>query len=49
VPISYRFRDGGRSFVKLGRYLRQVVPATLRLLAEPVPTPSPRESVMGVR
>jgi glycosyltransferase involved in cell wall biosynthesis len=35
VPISYRFRDGGRSFVKLGRYLRRVVPATLRLLAEP--------------
>ncbi len=32
VPIHYRFRDGGRSFVKLGRYLRQVVPATLALL-----------------
>jgi glycosyltransferase involved in cell wall biosynthesis len=27
VPITYAFRRHGRSFVRLGRYLRQVVPA----------------------
>lgn len=27
VPITYRFRERGRSFVRLGRYLRAVVPA----------------------
>lgn len=27
VPISYRFRTSGRSFVRLGSYLRHVVPA----------------------
>ena len=32
VPISYRFRTTGRSFVKLGRYLRNVVPAVYREL-----------------
>jgi glycosyltransferase involved in cell wall biosynthesis len=30
VPISYRFREHGRSFVRLGRYLRAVVPAVWR-------------------
>ncbi|MCY4069589.1 MAG: lysylphosphatidylglycerol synthase domain-containing protein [Acidimicrobiaceae bacterium] len=30
VPISYRFRTTGQSFVKLGRYLRSVVPAVYR-------------------
>ena len=30
VPISYRFRTEGRSFVKLGPYLRRVVPAVYR-------------------
>ena len=30
VPISYRFRTSGRSFVRLGRYLRRVVPAVWR-------------------
>jgi glycosyltransferase involved in cell wall biosynthesis len=30
VPISYAFREHGRSFVKLGRYLRAVVPAVWR-------------------
>ena len=30
VPISYRFRTTGRSFVRLGRYLREVVPAVYR-------------------
>ncbi len=32
VPISYRFRTAGRTFVKLGRYLRNVVPAVHREL-----------------
>ena len=32
VPISYRFRTEGRSFVRLGRYLRSVVPAVYREL-----------------
>lgn len=32
VPITYRFRSAGRSFVKLGRYLREVVPAVHREL-----------------
>jgi glycosyltransferase involved in cell wall biosynthesis len=30
VPISYRFRTTGRSFVRPGRYLREVVPTVLR-------------------
>jgi uncharacterized membrane protein YbhN (UPF0104 family) len=30
VPISYRFRDHGESFVRLGTYLRRVVPAIYR-------------------
>jgi glycosyltransferase involved in cell wall biosynthesis len=33
VPISYRFREHGRSFVRLGAYLRTVVPAVRRELA----------------
>lgn len=32
VPISYSFREHGRSFVRLDRYLRQVVPAVYREL-----------------
>lgn len=32
VPITYRFRTTGESFVKLGRYLRAVVPAVYREL-----------------
>jgi len=32
VPISYRFRRHGRSFVRLGPYLRRVVPAVWREL-----------------
>jgi hypothetical protein len=32
VPITYRFRTAGRSFVKLGRYLRRVGPAVYREL-----------------
>lgn len=29
VPISYAFREHGRSFIRLGRYLRAVVPAVV--------------------
>ncbi|MDQ4085439.1 MAG: lysylphosphatidylglycerol synthase domain-containing protein [Actinomycetota bacterium] len=32
VPISYAFRASGTSFVRLGRYLRKVVPAVYREL-----------------
>jgi glycosyltransferase involved in cell wall biosynthesis len=32
VPIAYAFRQHGRSFIRLGRYLRQVVPAVWREL-----------------
>ena len=38
VPISYRFRTTGQSFVKLGRYLRNVVPAVYRELNAAAPT-----------
>lgn len=34
VPISYRFRQHGRSFVKLVPYLRQVLPAIRRELRQ---------------
>lgn len=30
IPISYRFRDTGESFVKLGTYLRKVGPAVFK-------------------
>ncbi|MQA27549.1 MAG: glycosyltransferase, partial [Micromonosporaceae bacterium] len=32
VPIRYRFRQTGTSFIKLGRYLRKVIPAVYREL-----------------
>jgi glycosyltransferase involved in cell wall biosynthesis len=32
VPITYSFREGGRSFVRLGRYLRAVVPTAWRVV-----------------
>jgi glycosyltransferase involved in cell wall biosynthesis len=35
VPISYSFRRDGRSFVRLGRYLRRVIPAVYRELNAP--------------
>ena len=35
VPISYSFRTTGRSFVRLGSYLRHVVPAVLREVNAP--------------
>jgi glycosyltransferase involved in cell wall biosynthesis len=36
VPISYSFREHGRSFVRLDRYLRRVVPAVVKELRTPV-------------
>jgi uncharacterized membrane protein YbhN (UPF0104 family) len=39
VPISYAFRESGESFVKLGRYLRKVVPAVHRELNVDTPLP----------
>ncbi|MDH4147788.1 MAG: glycosyltransferase family 2 protein, partial [Acidimicrobiia bacterium] len=47
VPITYRFREAGSSFVRLGTYLRRVVPAVYRELNRPhvVPVqPLSRES-----
>ena len=35
VPIGYAFREQGRSFVRLGRYLRRVVPAVWRVVNRP--------------
>src|SRR5262245_5324310 len=41
VPIRYSFRESGTSFVRLGRYLREVIPAVYRELNAPAPDPSP--------
>ncbi len=35
VPITYAFRETGTSFVRLGRYLRRVIPAVHRELNTP--------------
>jgi uncharacterized membrane protein YbhN (UPF0104 family) len=35
MPITYRFRGSGRSFVRLGQYLVRVVPAVWRQLNRP--------------
>lgn len=35
VPITYAFREKGTSFVRLGRYLRRVLPAVHRELNDP--------------
>ena len=48
VPISYRFRETGRSFVRLGRYLRHVVPAVLCTVNAARPTIEPVEPVEPV-
>ncbi len=37
VPISYRFRESGDSFVRLGRYLRRVLPTVWRQLNRDLP------------
>lgn len=39
VPISYSFREHGRSFVRLDRYLRAVLPAVRRELRRPRSVP----------
>ncbi|WP_434582101.1 lysylphosphatidylglycerol synthase domain-containing protein [Carbonactinospora thermoautotrophica] len=53
VPIRYSFRETGASFVKLGRYLRKVVPAVYRELnapqAPPPPSAEPAHPVAMVR
>ncbi|MGH9245700.1 MAG: glycosyltransferase family 2 protein [Acidimicrobiales bacterium] len=41
VPIAYRFRTQGRSFVRLVPYLRRVIPAVWRQLRiQPMPAPT---------
>ena len=40
VPISYRFRDTGTSFIRLGTYLRKVGPAVWRELRTAAPQSS---------
>lgn len=47
VPISYGFREHGRSFVRLGRYLRAVVPAVWRTVNRVAPGPSVLDDVGG--
>lgn len=44
VPIRYTFRDVGTSFVRLGRYLRKVVPAVYRELNTAAPAPPDQSS-----
>lgn len=39
VPITYRFRTEGRSFIRLGRYLRTVTPAVYREINGSMPRP----------
>ena len=40
APIRYSFRESGTSFVRLGRYLRKVIPAVYRELNAPPADPS---------
>jgi uncharacterized membrane protein YbhN (UPF0104 family) len=51
VPISYRFRGTGRSFIRLGAYLRHVLPAVHRELNAPsaptAPSPPPAPTPVG--
>jgi uncharacterized membrane protein YbhN (UPF0104 family) len=50
APIQYAFRRQGTSFVRLGRYLRRVVPAVHRELNRPaaeVPQPRPQRAPAG--
>lgn len=44
VPISYRFRETGRSFVRLGRYLTAVLPTIHRELNRDVVAPARSEA-----
>lgn len=45
VPIAYSFRDAGKSFVTLGRYLWRVVPAVHRELNTPTAADCPAGSM----
>jgi uncharacterized membrane protein YbhN (UPF0104 family) len=47
VPIRYSFRESGTSFVRLGRYLCNVIPAVYRELNAPAPDPSPAARLTG--
>ncbi len=47
VPISYRFRTTGDSFIKLGPYLRKVVPAVYRELNTESGNARPSATVPG--
>lgn len=47
VPIAYSFRDAGKSFVTLGRYLWRVVPAVHRELNTPTAARSVLDNVGG--
>jgi hypothetical protein len=49
VPISYRFRTTGESFIKLGPYLRKVIPAVRaeRRSSTVVPAPAPSPTLAG--
>jgi hypothetical protein len=46
VPIRYRFRTSGRSYVRLGRYLRRVVPAVWREVNGPAVPAVPAQDVL---
>jgi glycosyltransferase involved in cell wall biosynthesis len=47
VPVGYRFRSAGRSFVRPLTYLRRVVPAVWRELNPPVPDPAAAPVVLA--
>jgi glycosyltransferase involved in cell wall biosynthesis len=49
VPISYRFRQHGRSFVRLGPYLRRVIPAVWRELRTQSSTTNERKPSRATR
>jgi len=50
VPITYAFREHGRSFIRLGRYLRNVVPAVYAELntGDGPRVPQPTRGLTGV-
>lgn len=45
VPIRYHFRESGRSFVRLGRYLRRCVPAAWRVVNDRVTPATPATTI----
>ena len=40
VPISYSFREEGRSYIRIGRYIRHVLPAVHREINQPGGAPA---------